>query len=136
VIKWKFIPICFVVLFVFFSLGSCLPGPPPLENFLIQVDSIHVPEKITANTPFYIEFYGVVGYDGCHSFDNFNLTYKNNDISVQTWGKYDNKAETCPDVIVFLNGQKLNITIPFPGVYRLLIVEPYGYDLVKQIIVD
>jgi len=124
-----------LVLIIIITLGSCIEDPPALDNYLIQVDSIHLPDNITADNPFFIEFYGIVGFDGCHSFENFNLTYKNNDIYIETWGFFDNKAGTCPDVVVMLNGQKLNITIPFPGTYTLFIVEPYGYDLVKQIVV-
>lgn len=129
------VPLLILVSIIIITLGSCVAEPPAIKDYLIQVDSIHVPETINASVPFYIEFYGVVGFDGCHSFENFNLTYKNSDIYIETWGKFDNKAGACPDVVVMLNGQKLNTTIAFPGTYTLFIVEPYGYDLVKQIVV-
>lgn len=116
--------------------GSCTDKLTSQNDFLITVDSIHVPVTITSNTPFDIEFFGMVGVDGCYSFKVFNQIIKDNDITIETWGTYDSKAKVCPEVLVTLYGKKINMTIPYPGIYYIKITEPYGYPLVKQIIVN
>lgn len=106
-----------------------------LEDFLIKIDSIHLPDSIQSNTPFDIAFFGTIGFDGCHSFKTFNTVLNNNNITIEVMGTFDNKAETCPTAIVSLDGRKLTLTITYPGVYNIRIKEP-GYYLVNKIIVN
>jgi hypothetical protein len=117
-------------------LLSCHNDLNTFDDFLIKVDSIHVPITITSNTPFDIEFFGTIGWNGCLSFKTFNQIYKNNDITIEAWGTYDNKAGICPTVMVYLDGRKLNITIPLPGIYKISIKEPDYTSLVRQITVN
>jgi hypothetical protein len=124
-----------IMLAVILTTGKCTSDPGPLQDFLIKVDSIHLPSAMNANIPFEIEFYGTVGFDGCHSFKTFNQLYDNNEITVEAWGTFDSKAGACPTVMVYLNGQKLRMTIPNPGTYKLKIKNP-DYYIVNQIVVN
>ncbi len=123
------------ILILLISIGSCTKEPAPLQDYLVQVDSIHVSDTVTAGEPFDIEFYGTIGFDMCHSFKVFNQSVNGNNISIQTWGTFDNSAEACPEALVLLDGQKLSMTLKIPGIYNLLIVEPAAYSLKKQIVV-
>jgi hypothetical protein len=41
--------------------------------------------------------------------------------------------KACPTVMVYLTGQKLNLTIPFPGNYFIIIKGPGGANISRQI---
>jgi len=124
-----------VIILIMFS-ASCTKEPAPLQDYLIQVDSIHVADTVPAGVSFDIEFFGIVGFDECHSFKVFNQTYKGNDITIQAWGTFDNAAEVCADALVTLDGRKLTMQLNIPGNYKLLIAEPAGYSIYKKIIVQ
>jgi hypothetical protein len=105
------------------------------SDFLIKVDSINVPKSVNSETPFDIEFFGTIGFDGCTEFKTFNQIYDNNDITIEAWGTYNNQTK-CPTVMVSLDGQKLNLTIYSRGVYTILIREPDSFSIVRQITVN
>ncbi|HKK42014.1 MAG TPA: hypothetical protein VJ963_06370 [Bacteroidales bacterium] len=124
-----------VLILLFVATSSCTKEPAPLKDYLIQVDSIHVADTVSAGVPFDIEFFGIIGFDMCHSFKVFNQVYKGNDITIQAWATYDNTAEACPDALVMLDGRKLSVNLSVPGYYNLMINEPTGYSIYKQILV-
>jgi hypothetical protein len=133
--NFRYINLFMMILFVCLISGSCTNYPAPLEDFLIKVDSIHLPNTFTSNIPFDIEFFGTIGFDECHSFKSFNQIINSNIITVEAWGTFDNKPDICPEAKITLDGHKLNMTIPFPGIYTIRIKEP-GYYLVNQIVVN
>ena len=114
---------------------SCLKNPSSDNDFLIKVDSINIPLTISSGTPFDIEFFGTIGFDQCNGFKTFNQIHENNNITIEAWGTYDNNGGACPPDLIYMSGQKLNLTIPIPGEYTIKIREPNDYLLVKQIIV-
>ena len=134
--KIKSVFLFVLVITICFLLRSCLNESYTYEDFLIKVDSIHLPNSITLNIPFDIEFFGTVGFDGCYSFKTFNQTVKNNDIMIETWGTYEIKNGICPAVLVYLDGQKLNMTFHTSGIYNLIIIQPDNTSFVRQITVN
>ncbi|TAL67414.1 MAG: hypothetical protein EPN88_07580 [Bacteroidetes bacterium] len=134
--KFKSVFVFLMVITVCFFLRSCFSEPYSYEDFLIKVDSIHIPDTISLNIPFDIEFFGIIGFDGCHSFKTFNKSVKNNDIMIEAWGSYENKNGICPAVMVYLEGQKLNMTFHTPGNYNINIIQPGNTSLVRQITVN
>ncbi len=123
------------VLLLLITTAGCTKEPAPLKDYLIQVDSIHVADTVSAGVSFDIEFFGIIGFDQCHSFKVFNQVYNGNNITIQAWGTFDSDAQACPDALVMLDGMKLNMKLIVPGYYDLLITEPGGYSLYKQILV-
>jgi hypothetical protein len=115
------------------SLSACQNKPETTTDFLIKVDSIHCPDTVMANAKFDIVFYGTVGFNGCTSFKTFNQKFDDKNITIETWGTYENFNGTCPDVLVSLDGQKLSMTLPFAGTYKIKIKEPDNYLLYKFI---
>lgn len=116
-------------------LQSCHLNSYEAGTFLIKVDSIHVPDPIVSNTPFDIDFFGTIAGDGCHRFEYFQNSIIDNEISIEAWGYFDNRAGACPTVMVYLDGQKLSVTVPSPGIYTIIINQPDNTSLVKQITV-
>jgi hypothetical protein len=106
------------------------------NSFLVLVDSIDAPDTVRYAAPFDINFFGTVGFNTCERFITFNVTKQDNDINIEAWGTSDFKPGQCSDSLVTMEGQKLNLTIPSPGTYRIVIEEPVDYILVKQIIVN
>jgi len=118
---------------IFFSCRNDLSSN---SDFLIHVDSIRVPETVIQAKSFDIEFFGVIGFNGCYSFKTFNRVVKGNEITIEAFGTLDEKSGVCPDVLVTLDGIKLSSTINLPGIYQIIIKEPDSFTLIKQIIVN
>ena len=125
-----------IVIVIFVGLLSCHDNSDSSNDFIVKVDSFKVPAAVTSATPFDVVFYGTVGLNGCYSFKTFNKVVKGNDINIEVWGTFDYSTGSCPEELVSLNGIKLNLTIPFPGTYRIIIKEPADYSLVSQVTVN
>jgi hypothetical protein len=115
-------------------LVTCKSSLSNSSDFLIKVDSVNVPATITAEIPFDVAFFGLIGDNECLSFKTFNHIVNNNTIIIEAWGTYFDNG-VCPTSAVLLNGEKLSLTIPLPGTYILQIREPGNYTLVKQLAV-
>jgi hypothetical protein len=124
-----------VIILIMFS-ASCTKEPAPLQDYLIQVDSIQVADTVSAGVSFDIVFFGTIGFDMCHSFKVFNLGYNGDEITIQAWGTFDSNAEACPEALVSLDGRKLAMTLNIPGYYTIFIKEPAGYSIYKEIFVQ
>jgi hypothetical protein len=124
-----------LILFCSFLL-SCHLDSYETGNFLIKVDSIRVPDVIVKNIPFDIEFFGTIGSNGCHRFEYFNNSIIGNEISIEAWGSFDTRDGACTTVMVYMDGQKLTLTIPSPGIYNIIIVQPDNTSLMRQITVS
>lgn len=119
-------------------LMGCEEEPGPEYSFYrIHVDSIQAPSRVEAAQPFKIKFYGVVGTDGCHQFSRFDTVKNPVKITVELWGRSaTGKAIMCPDVMVFLEGRELELTIEQPGNYQLEIRQPDGNHMIKNIQIE
>jgi hypothetical protein len=124
-----------LILAIFLMLASCSNQNNTYTDFLIKVDSIHCPDTVTANTRFDIEFFGIIGFNGCYSFKTFNQKINDEDITIEAWGTYDANAGICPTALVKLDGQKLGMTLAIPGLYRIEITEPDLTVIVKPVLV-
>lgn len=100
--------------------------------FLIQTDSISIPETILADQPFEVEFFGYIGPNGCYSFSEFISAKQENTFRIEAWGKQNLKSNICSDVMVYLNGEKLKFQIEEAGIYNLKIKQPDGTFLEQQ----
>ncbi len=117
------------------KLVSCKLDSSGANDYLIRVDSIHAPDSVISEKSFDVFFFGIVGLNTCQHFKTFNIGYYNNDVNIEAWGTDLSNGGTCGDAIVYLNGQKLTLNLYPSGNYKILISEPNGAKLVKQIIV-
>lgn len=106
------------------------------EYFLIQIDSVYIPEIILVNQPFEMEFYGYIGHNGCYSFSEFVLEQQKKALRVEARGKLNVKSTICPDVMVGLKGEKLSLLLKETGHYNLKIKQPDGTFLERQFLVE
>ena len=104
--------------------------------FLVTVDSVRIPETIFANTFFDVLCYGTIGTNGCSRFSHFVSEEKNKIITVETWAEFDETSSACPTVMVYLDGQKLNLNLEESGSCLLRLKRNDGTFLEKTIIVE
>ncbi len=117
------------------GMTSCEKKTNVDELFLISVDSIKLPEKIIANTSFNVLCFGTIGVNGCKSFSHFETEKLNNIITVETWGKFCENSSVCPDVMMYLEGEKLNLMLE-KGSYLLKMKRNDGTYLERQILIE
>ncbi len=105
-------------------------------KYLIAIDSVKVPENITANNAFDILLYGYVGPTGCYHFSNFEIAKSNKTVIVEVWGQAPTEPVNCTQALVFLNGEKLNLKLEEKGTYLLKFKRANGTFFEKQIVVE
>lgn len=134
---FKEILVVFYLLFVTGILVSCEDSENnEYKSFLVQVDSVEISNNIITDSPFDIEFYGTIGTDGCYEFSHFETSISDNKINIKCWGKQDISSEVCPQVMVYLNGEKLIFSINESGKYMVKVKQPDNSFLEKEIIVE
>jgi hypothetical protein len=114
---------------------SCDGRKDNADKFLIKVDSIQIPAEATMNIPFSISFFGTIGTNGCYSFSNLVMNHSGHEIEIEAWGIFENSGEACPDVMVYLTGFSVNVTIDYPGEYKIKVMQPDGSFIEKIITV-
>jgi len=121
--------------FSFFGILTSCEKQEDSENlFLVSVDSVRIPETILVNTSFDVSCYGTIGTNGCNRFSHFVSEEKNNIITIETWAEFHETSSACPTVMVYLDGQKLNLNLKESGSYLLRLKRKDGTFLEKQII--
>ena len=125
-----------IIITICLIVTSCLSDSYTHTEYLVLVDSIHAPAIVTANVPFDIEFFGTIGTNGCCNFNGFNQNISDTDVSIRVSAVYDDKAKSCPTVMVYLDGRKFNTSIPNRGTYIIKIIQPNSSTLDKQITVN
>ena len=117
-------------------ITSCGKNDYSVNSFLISTDSIKIPERIVANTPFDILMFGTVGTNGCNKFSHFEVAKNSKEIKVEIWGEFKSYSGICPEMMVYLGGEKLNLRLDESGTYVLKIKQMNGTFLEKHIIVE
>ncbi len=81
----KNLMLCSVLSLILFS---CVNEPE--EDFVyykIKIDRIEAPDTLSVSDSLKINFYGTVGTDGCHSFDEFEAEQSGKQIRNYSLGK-------------------------------------------------
>jgi len=102
--------------------------------FLIEVDSISLADTITTSDTLFISFYGTVGTTDCYSFYQFYPETIVDTIKVEVLGKLL-PGENCDSVMVYLEGEQLNIINFDEGTYFVHVKQPDGSLLTDSLAV-
>ena len=104
---------------------SCVKFDDPEEHtyFLVEVDSIILPDTITITDTLHISFYGTVGTNKCYSFSHFYPQTDEDTINIEVWGKLA-PGENCDSGLVYLEGEQLNIVNFNEGTYFVHVYQP------------
>ena len=87
--------------------------------FLIEVDSIQIPNYISTSESFDFILFGIIGTNGCQQFHELKIEQKGNEIFIEAWGKSAVNANACPAVMVYLENERLNYSIHEKGTYTI-----------------
>ncbi len=124
-----------VSLLIQLVFSSCKLKNETSQSFLIAVDSIKVPDTVTARMQFEVRLYGTIGPNNCYSFEKFyNYPSFENEITIEVWGRYYYDGTSCTGSTVYLNND-MEMTITVPGVYNLMTLRPDGRYLEKKLTV-
>ena len=102
--------------------------------FLVKVDSIDLADTITTSDTLFISFYGTIGTTDCYSFYQFYPETIVDTINVEVWGKLV-PGENCDSVMVYLEGEQLNIINFDEGTYFVHVKQPDGSLLTDSLAV-
>ncbi len=126
-----FIPVALILL-AGLSLMNCSKNKE--TQFVIKVDSIAVADTVNLGEVFDIEFFGVIGNDGCYSYSNTEVFYESKTLTFKVWGK-NSGAKECPDVIVLLDGLKVTVNNIDEGDNTIVVIQPNDSKLTKALFV-
>ncbi|MBC8321112.1 MAG: hypothetical protein H8E34_10345 [Bacteroidetes bacterium] len=130
----------FTALAVFFSLiiliwtGCKKDTGPDTVQFIIQIDSIVHPDTINFGEDLSIKFYGLIGTDGCHSFDRFEPEYTQGELAVTSWGVRI-IDEACTQQMVYMNGSTLLVSDVPAGNLIIKAIQPDGSSIIQSVFV-
>ncbi len=116
-----------MVVFVFITLLSCNQKEALTwnEEFLIKVDSIHYPDQLNVGQTLDIQFFGMVGHNGCSNFKRFVVSKNDSVYTIQVVGERKmGKNLICTEAIQFLNDKKISLLQDTAGVFKIEIINP------------
>lgn len=100
-------------------------GKVKYEEYLIYVDSIQVADTVNSGAKFEIVFYGIIGYDGCHSFSRFISERETGRYKIMVIGKKKTGANlACPEYLPMLDGENIELLADSTGVLKIDIINP------------
>ena len=111
-----------------FSFGTFLSCEESHETeytfFLVQIDSVLIPDNIVAKSPIDISFYGTISNSGYTQFSHFSTEKLDNNLIIECWAKRDKNASIGPAWVTLLKGEKLRYSFESSGDYLLRIKQP------------
>ena len=115
---------------------SCLKNEQEEQDtyFLVEVDSIAFADTISTTDTLSISFYGTIGNNGCYSFSNFYPVTNEDTLDIEVWGKLA-PGEDCASVMVYLEGEQLNVINFDEGTFFVHVRQPGGGLLIDSLIV-
>ena len=128
----------FVLSLIIFNYCSTEPESEQERNyidFIIKIDKITFQDTLSVNDTLTIQFYGLVGYDGCHQFKEFETSQNSSEIHITTLGTKPNFETICPTVMVYLDGKEFKTIFQQIGNYKIIIHQPDNSLLIESLVV-
>ncbi len=128
-----FIPLILGIILTF-SFSNC--NKETVTKFLIEVDSIVMPDTIYLPELLIVELYGTIGNTGCYEFSKLEFAQSDTTITMEVWGKKtESKNLDCPDMLVLLDGMHVQIDFNNPGTYVIEVKLPDNRKLSEAVAV-
>lgn len=120
-------------------LNSCTTEPDEENSkytlYKIKVNEISLADTISVGDSLSVKFWGLVGTDGCHKFEEFETKLIGNDLHITLWGTKPNFETACPAVMVYLDGKEFKTTFNQSGNYKIIIHQPDNSLLIESLVV-
>jgi hypothetical protein len=119
--------------------SGCKKDDGPDPDFLIQIDSIVMPDTIGLSDTLSVKFYGEIGPDGCYKFERFeqidlDQSEPANSMKFKVWGKHEDTGN-CNQQIVYLDGAEIRISGIAKGNFNVFVIQPDGTIMVGLVYV-
>lgn len=126
-----------IILSVFsFLIIACSFDTKTSQSYLIQTDSLRIPDVITANVLFKVRLFGTIGPNNCYSFEKiYNYENSENEITIEVWGNYYYDGTACTGSVKYLD-EEADLIITSPGTYTLKFLQPNLSYIDEQITVN
>ena len=117
-----------------FSFSNC--NKETVTKFLVEVDSIVMPDTVYIPELLKVELYGTIGNTGCYEFSNLEIEQNDTTITMEVWGKKtESKNLDCPEILVLLDGMYVEIDFNNPGTYIIEVKLPDNEKLSEPVVV-
>jgi hypothetical protein len=128
--------------FIFVSCSETLepgktgPGPHALyDTFVIDVDSIRVPETVEYGEVIPVQFYGTIGDNDCYSFCMFESSAEQYLVRITAYGRRNTTSDNCRGKTVLLR-EEFSIEPDASWLYGYIdieVMQPDGSGLVESV---
>ncbi|MCK4414671.1 MAG: hypothetical protein KAY32_14145 [Candidatus Eisenbacteria sp.] len=125
-----------VLIVVYVSSCSESSSPWHEEQFIIRVDSLHVPAEVSVDDTLCISFFGIVGSSSDYRFSHFEVEKDSSYIWVTAWGlrRWHEDQAGLP-IVVFLDGEEYCVSGLSEGWFRIVVHQPDGAFLPDSVFV-
>ena len=118
---------------------GCKKDDGPSPDYVIQVDSVVMPDTIQLTDTLSVKFYGEVGPNGCYKFERFeNISTGGSDpansMKFRLWGKHEDTGNCSPQP-VNLDGIGIGINGFIEGNFSVLVIQPNETIMVSTVYV-
>lgn len=128
-----FVLIISALLFVFLSTSCMKEKTPQSEEYVIKVDSIQVTDNVRVGSQIEVDFFGMIGPNGCSSFSRYIIKSNGKLHNVTLIGKRKvGENLICTENLPMLDGMSLSLPADSIGVYTVEIVNPGINNLINK----
>jgi len=129
---------------LFLASGMILSGCQLIDDLTsdeytyhrIQIDSIYIPDSISASQTLEVNLWGKAGNDSCDSFSHYQVSYVTPELNITVWGKQHYVYRVgCPDVELPEENYKYNVSGLKPPDVNIYIHQPNGFIIGKSVTV-
>ncbi len=115
------------------AFSACKLDSKTTQPFVIYVDSLKVPDVITANVLFRVKLYGTIGPNGCYKLEKlYTYPTPQNEVIIEPWGLYIYDGTPCTTGVTYLK-DSVDVNISATGVYTLKVLRP-DYTFLDKVI--
>lgn len=129
------IKLAYIFIILSFFIGcSTEPRKDEMVEYIVKVDSLTHSSYLSKYDTIKIKLYGIIGPDGCQSFSHIEDKKQPLHLDLTVWGK-SISSNTCPAVMVYLDGKEYKTLATQSGVYKIIIHQPDRSILVDSLII-
>lgn len=122
-----------ILIGILFSIFNCTNLDYESYTFIIPVDSLVIPDSIVLNDTLEIIFFGIIGNNGCYSFERFESIEQQTSIQLTAIGKFTG-AGVCTCEVVCLE-ESYFVTPLLAGQYYIEVLQPDNTVLKDSVLV-
>ena len=114
-----------LLLILFISTSCTKEKTIQTEEYIIKVDSVQVTDNVKVGSKIEVDFFGIIGSNGCSSFSRYILKSNGKLHNITLIGKRKvGENLICTENLPMLDGMTLELPTDSTGFYTIEIVNP------------